>query len=95
VPAWYNILNSTYSRLKPQLLLALTLEVEEVRNSRPKKRLDADKTPPVNLALTLHTSGGFYQLGPASVGLQEMFTLSLTLQNARQLPSVSEWGRGE
>lgn len=93
-PIWYGVLNSSYSRLKPQLLLALTLEVELEVQSSQAQSLEVrghveTGAEPSSLALTLDPSGGFYQLGPGSVAQQEMFTLSLTLQNARNLPPVS------
>lgn len=87
-PIWYGILNSSYSRLKPQLLLSLTLEIEEVQSSQAKDHTD-EAAKPSSLTLTLDPSSGFYQLGSASVAEQEMFTLSLTLQNVKKLPPVS------
>lgn len=87
-PIWYGILNSSYSRLKPQLLVGLSLEFEETQQSSQAKGHTNAGTKSADLILTLDASGGFYQLGPDGTAQQEMFTLSLTLQNAKQLPPV-------
>ena len=86
-PIWHGILNSSYSRLKPQLQIRLTLEVEEGQSSQVPAKAERPMSPS-GLTLTLDPGGGFYQLGPDSFVQQQMFTLSLTLQNARKLPQV-------
>ena len=143
-PSWYGVLNSTYSRLRPQLQVALTLE-DEGQSSPPTTlpsqvqemhqmhengmarvcvllhnvhvhvdgihsplcplslslSLSLSHTPSLphtvpSLSLTLDPSGGYYHLLPSphlalKPDLHEqqlMYTLSLTLSNAKQLPNV-------
>ena len=86
-------MNSSYARPKPQILLSVTLETEESQSSQSGGGGQSDrgknKTAAAELTLTLDPSGGFYQLGAVGVAQQEMFMLSLTLQNAKELPPVS------
>ena len=49
-PNWYGVLNSTYSRLRPQLQVALTLE-EEGQSSSPVT------LPSANQALGIQDDG--------------------------------------
>ncbi len=92
-PTWHGILNSPYARPKPQLFLSLTLEAEGVQSLPSNDRMDRAMSKSTSgLALTLDPSGGFYQLGPVGVAHQEMFMLSLTLQNPKDLPPVRPLG---
>ena len=143
-PSWYGVLNSTYSRLRPQLQVSLTLEEEGQSStlmtlpSRVQETHDSGRymyiawvcdncyTPPPSLSpslclslslslsllpsppsctlkvpslsLTLDPSGGYYHLLPSPHSAlkpdheehQLMYTLSLTLSNAKQLPNVRQ-----
>ncbi|PIK47213.1 putative centrosomal protein [Apostichopus japonicus] len=99
---WYHLLNSKYSRMKPELLIGLSLEVDtgpkeesfqaKAAPARRGKVLTPDGSSessldPGVLAPVLNNAEGFFQIGPPDKCC-ELFILSVTVVFASNLTEL-------
>ncbi|XP_063049920.1 centrosomal protein of 120 kDa-like, partial [Engraulis encrasicolus] len=94
-PKWFPLLSSKYTKLKPELLLAMVLENDEKQNPEAPKPREAPPRQGKNsslvamgkLQLVLNEEEGYHQLGNAD-SCTDMFVLSVTVACASKLEQL-------